>query len=115
MLRQQLGLIGLCRHFALQDLHTGHGLQHRSKAGAHLPINIQGHIQLGVLFQVTQRDSMGHAEFPIVIGVFFGQDLQQGRFSGAVLPHNANAVLSFNTGRHVPQNELFAKALAQFF
>ena len=69
----------------------------------------------GVLFQVAQRHAMGHTEFPVIVGVNAGQDLEERRLARAVLTHDADAVFLFYTGAHVVQDDLFAKALSEFF
>ena len=115
VLFQQGRVAGAGGHFALHDLHLGHGVQHRGKGGAHLPVDIQSHIQLGVLGQIPHGDAVGQAELAGIVGVFTGQDLEQGRFAGAVLAHDADAVLPLDAGRHVFQHDLFPKALADLF
>ena len=114
MLSQQAAVLRVGGHFALQDLHLCHGVQHRRKGGAHLPINVQRLIQLGVLFQVAQGHTMGHTEFAVIVLVHAGQDLEQGGLARTVLPHNADAVFPLDTGGHIVQHDLFAKALTKF-
>ena len=58
---------------------------------------------------------MGHTEFPVIVGVNTGQDLEERRLARAVLTHDADAVFLFYTGAHVVQDDLFAKALSEFF
>ena len=55
---------------------------------------------------------MGHAELTLVILIFAGEDLQQGGLARTVLAHDADAVLFLDAGRHIVQDDLFAKALA---
>jgi hypothetical protein len=115
VLCQQIGIIRLGSHAALQDLHLCHGIQHRSKGGAHFAVDIQRGIQLCVLLQIAQRYPVGHAELALIVLIFAGKDLEQGGFTCAVLSHNANAVLPLDTGGHIVQHHLFAKGLTQFF
>ena len=112
MLSQQSGVVGLGGHFALQDLHLCHGVQHRGKGGTHLAVNIQCCIEFCVLRQIPQRHAVGHAELAIVVLIFAGEDLQQGGLARAVLPHDADAVFPLDTGGDVVQDDLFAKALS---
>ena len=58
---------------------------------------------------------MGHTEFPVIVGINAGQDFEERRFARAVLTHDADAVFLFYTGAHVVQDDLFAKALSEFF
>ena len=109
---QQLRVVRLRGHFAFQHLHLGHGIQHRGKGGAHLAVEIQRGIQLCVLFQIAQRHAVGHAELTFVVLVLAGQNLEQGGLARAVLAHDADAVLPLDTGGHIVQHDLFAKALA---
>ena len=115
VLFQQRGILRAGGHSALQDLHLGHGIQHMGKAGAHLAVDIQRRVELCILFQIAQRHTMGHTELSLVVRILAGQDLQQGRFACAVLAHDADAVLPFDTGRDIMQDDLLAKALAQLF
>ncbi len=112
VLGQQLRVVRLRGHFAFQHLHLGHGIQHRGKGGAHLAVEIQRGIQLCVLFQIAQRHAVGHAELTFVVLVLAGQNLEQGGLARAVLAHDADAVLPLDTGGHIVQHDLFAKALA---
>ena len=109
---QQLRVVRLRGHFAFQHLHLGHGIQHRGKGGAHLAVEIQRGIQLCVLFQIAQRHAVGHAELTFVVLVLAGQNLEQGGLARAVLAHDADAVLPLDTGGHIVQHDLLAKALA---
>ena len=115
MLFQQRRVAGARGHLALHHLHLGHGVQHRRKGRAHLAVDVQRRVQFGVLGQITHRDAVGQAELAGIVGVFTGQDLEQGRFAGAVLAHNADAVLPLDAGRHVFQHDLLPKALADLF
>ena len=109
------GVVGRGRHLLFQDLHPGHGVQHRGEGGAHLPVNIQRDIELCVLLQIAQRHAVGHAELAVIVGVDAGQDLEQGRLARAVLAHDADAVFFFHAGAHVVQDDFLAKALSEFF
>ena len=112
MLSQQSGVVGLGGHFALEDLHLCHGVQHRGKGGAHLAVNIQRCIELCVLCQIAQRHTVGHAELALVVLIFAGEDLQQSGLARAVLAHDADAVFPLDTGGDIVQDDLFAKALS---
>ena len=112
VLGQQGCVLRVCSHPALQHLHLGHGIQHRCKGGAHFAVDIQRGIQLCVLFQIAQHHAVGHAEFPVVVLIFAGKDLEQGGLARAVLAHDANAVLPLDAGGHIMQDDLFAKAFA---
>ena len=112
MLGQQGCVLRVCSHPAFQHLHLGHGVQHRRKGGAHFAVDIQRGIQLCVLFQIAQHHAVGHAEFPVVVLIFAGKDLEQGGLARAVLAHDANAVLPLDAGGHIMQDDLFAKAFA---
>ena len=112
VLGQQGSVFRRSGHAALQDLHLRHGVQHRRKGGAHLAVDIQRRVQLCVLFEVAQRHAMGHAELTLVVLIFAGEDLQQRRLARTVLAHDADAVLFLDAGRHIVQDDLFAKALA---
>ena len=81
----------------------------------HLAVDIQRDIELCILFQVAKRHTVGHAELALIIRIFPGQDLEQSGLARAVLAHNANAVFPLDTGRHIVQDDLLTKALAQFF
>ena len=111
----QQGRIRLHSHFLFQHLHLRHGIQYRRKGRAHFTVDIQRSIQFGVLGQIPQRDAVGQAELAAVVGVFPGQDLQEGGLARAVLAHNADAVLPLDAGRHVLQHDLFPKGLADMF
>ena len=115
VLCQQVGVIGLGSHAALQDLHLRHGIQHRGKGGAHLAVDIQRGVQLCVLLQIAQRHPMGHAELALVILIFAGKDLEQSGLARTVLSHDADAVFPLDTGGHIVQHYFFAKGLTQFF
>ena len=115
VLCQQVGVVRLGSHAALQDLHLRHGVQHRGKGGAHLAVDIQRSIQLCVLLQIAQRHPMGHAELALVVLIFAGKDLEQSGLARAVLSHDADAVLPLDTGGHIVQHYFFAKGLTQFF
>ena len=58
---------------------------------------------------------MGHAEFPVIVLIFSGQDLEERGLARAVLAHDADTVLPLDTGRHIVQYDFFAKALSKFF
>ena len=115
VLFQQRRVIWSGRHLLFQNLHLGHRVQHRGKGRAHLPVNIKCRVKLCVLFQIAQRHAVGHTEFPVIVGVNAGQDLEERRLARAVLTHDADAVFLFYTGAHVVQDDLFAKALSEFF
>ena len=115
MLFQQRSILRRGRHPAFQNLHLRHGVQHMRKAGAHLAVDIQRRVEFCVLFQITEGNAVGHAELALVICIFAGQDLQQGRFARAVLADDADAVFPLDTGGDVVQDDLFTEALAQFF
>ena len=115
VLGQQVGVVRLGCHLALQNLHLGHSVQHRRKGGAHFAVDVQRGVQFGVLFQVAQRHAMGHAEFPVIVLIFSGQDLEERGLARAVLAHDADTVLPLDTGRHIVQHDFFAKALSKFF
>ena len=115
VLGQQVGVVRLGCHLALQNLHLGHGVQHRRKGGAHFAVDVQRGVQFGVLFQVPQGHPVGHAELSLIVLVLPREDLQQGGLARAVLAHDANAVLPLDTGRHIVQHDFFAKALSKFF
>ena len=115
VLFQQGGVGGAGGHLPLQHLHLLHGVQHRGKGGAHLPVDVQGDVQFGVLRQIPHRDPVGQAELARIVGVFTGQDLEQGGLAGAVLAHDADAVLPLDAGRHIFQHHLLPKGLADLF
>ena len=115
VLCQQVGVIGLGSHAALQDLHLRHGIQHRGKSGAHLAVDIQRGVQLCVLLQIAQCYPVGHAELALVVLIFAGKNLEQSGLACTVLSHNADAIFPLDTGGHIVQHHLFAKGLTQFF
>ena len=115
VLCQQVGVIGLGSHTALQDLHLRHGIQHRGKSGAHLAVDIQRGVQLCVLLQIAQCYPVGHTELALVVLIFAGKDLEQSGLACTVLSHNADAIFPLDTGGHIVQHHLFAKGLTQFF